>query len=185
MKIQQLELRFILIQKHFFSILFILFFTQKIYSQNYYGNINLYGFKYQETKIYPSFTANLNRESKRTDFYSEIRINYEDLNLHSVLMGLNYYLDKDSNVTITPYTGFTFGNFSSIPVGFNFFAETKKFDFYSQQQVNNRINKNDTGFYFSWSEINFKFMRKPKIITFVGLTSVIDASVILQISAMD
>lgn len=176
-KIKQLESRFILFQKLFFSIFIISLFTQKIYSQNFYGNINLYGFKYQETNIYPSLTVNLNRESKRTDLYSELRVNYEDLNLYSALIGLNYFLDKDSNITITPYAGLTFGNFSSIPVGFNFIAETPKFDFYSQQQVNNRINKNDTGFYFSWSEINFKFIRKPKITTFVGLTSVIDVSI--------
>lgn len=139
--------------------------------------MNLYGFKYADTKLYPSITASLNRQSKRTDLYSEIRLNYEDLNLYSILTGFNYYLDKDSVATITPYVGVSFGNFTSIPVGFNFFAETKHFDFYSQQQVNNRINKVDTGFYFSWSEINYKFLKREKFTVFAGITNVIDATI--------
>ncbi|MCC6722037.1 MAG: hypothetical protein IT243_07525 [Bacteroidia bacterium] len=162
--------------KHFFLFLIFLCCNYHLYSQKYSGNINLYGFKYEETKLYPSLTATLNYETKKANIFSEIRLNYEDLNLYSALLGLNYILDKDSNITITPYSGFTFGTFNSIPAGFVFYAESQKFDFYSQQQVNNRISNSDTGFYFSWSEINLKYLRKTNYNCFVGLTNVIDAS---------
>ncbi|NUM31893.1 MAG: hypothetical protein HUU47_06165 [Bacteroidetes bacterium] len=164
-------------QYRLFFLAFLTILSQNLFSQKYSGNVNLYGFKYTDTKIFPSFTASLNRQSKKTDLYSELRINYEDLNIYTALAGINYYLDKDSIATITPFVGVSFGNFTSIPVGFNFFAETEKFEFYIQQQVNNRINKSDTGFYFSWSEINYMFLKKKKFTAFAGITNVVDASV--------
>jgi len=98
-----------------------------------------------------------------SNWYGELRYNYEDLKTVSLYGGKTFSGGSNFEYSITPMIGYSTGRFTGLSLAFNAEAEWKSFYLSSQTQHSIATKKNDPSsvkkseenFFFSWSELGY------------------------------
>jgi hypothetical protein len=90
-----------------------------------------------------------------SNWYGELRYNYEDLQTCSLYGGRIIEGGNDLEYSITPMLGFSAGWFTGISLATNAEAEWKNFYLSSQTQHSIAIKEDCENFFFSWSELGY------------------------------
>jgi len=102
-----------------------------------------------------------------SNWYGELRYNYEDLKTVSLYGGKTFSGGSNFEYSITPMIGYSTGRFTGLSLAFNAEAEWKSFYLSSQTQHSIATRKNDPSsvkkseenFFFSWSELGYQPLR--------------------------
>lgn len=90
-----------------------------------------------------------------SDWYAELRYNYEDVQTFSVYGGKKITKGNDFHYSVTPMMGFSAGRFTGISFAANIEAEWKKFYLSSETQYSIATKRVSKDFFFNWSEIGY------------------------------
>ncbi|MDQ2862703.1 MAG: hypothetical protein M3R50_03460 [Bacteroidota bacterium] len=99
-------------------------------------------------KIYYESTSN---------WHSEIRYNYEELQTISFNMGKRISLDKRLGLTVTPIGGVVLGKLNGGNIGSNIDLKYKKIFVSLETQFTFSVEKKSQNFFFNWSEAGYQF----------------------------
>lgn len=136
--------------KTFLIILYSIIMQLKVFAQGK-AEVELYNYLHATPNIQALFHI-----QSASNWYAELRYNYEDAKTFSLYGGKTFEKDN-ARVTyeITPLIGFSTGRFTGISPAFNTYAEFKDFFFSSQTQYSIATKKNIESFFFSWSELGY------------------------------
>ncbi len=83
----------------------------------------------------------------------EARYNYEEYNTASAFAGLNIFLGKSNQFTVTPMAGLAFGKTTGVIPALEIIKTGKAFDFYSESEYFISLKSDYKNFFFNWSEL--------------------------------
>jgi hypothetical protein len=89
------------------------------------------------------------------NWYAEMRYNYEDAQTLSFFGGKTFSGGNAVTYAITPMTGFSVGRFTGFSLATNIETEWRNFYISSQSQYSMALKKENSNFFFSWSELGY------------------------------
>ncbi len=93
----------------------------------------------------------------KTNWYTEARYNYEDLNTFSLYAGKIFTRDRKISYSIIPILGAVMGKFKGGSAGLNLNIEYKEWYLSAQSQYTVSANDKTSTFFYSWSELGYEF----------------------------
>ena len=120
------------------------------------GGIEQYN--YINARTAGKFVPMLHIQSSK-NWYAEMRYNYDDANTFSMYGGKTISGGKMINYSITPMLGFSVGNFRSVAVANKTELEYEKLFVSVEAQYNQALNKDQSSFFFTWSEAGLNFSK--------------------------
>ena len=93
----------------------------------------------------------------KTNWYGELRYNYEDVQTLSLFGGRTVSGGNSLTWSFTPMAGYSTGKFTGVSAAVNNEAEWKDFYFSAQSQYSKATKADLANFFFNWSELGYSF----------------------------
>lgn len=95
----------------------------------------------------------------KSNWYTEARFNYEDLNTFSIYAGKIFSRDNKLSYSIIPILGGVMGKFQGGSLGLNLNIEYKQWFLSSQSQYTFSPSNKASNFCYSWSEVGYEIWK--------------------------